>query len=184
MKRNSLSFLFFLFLGIAATAQTEKGSWLVGGNFGLNTAKNNSQISISPSAGYFFLHNFAAGAQINFAYSKDVDIKRTNFGVGPFARYYFGTMNIRPFADGELSYESTKSKIVGTGASSTVNGSSFFIGGGLAAFINRNVAIEGLAGYKSKSIKNGPNTGGINLRMGFQVYLSRDQVENMKSGRL
>ena len=145
MKKSSLSLLVFLFLGFAASAQTEKGSWLVGGNLGLNTSKNNTNIDFSPKAGYFFLHNFAAGAAIDLGYSKVVDIKTTTFGIGPFARYYFGTMNIRPFGDAEFSVNSQKQKTPST--SNTYNSTSFFLGAGLAGFINRNVAIEGLAGY-------------------------------------
>ena len=182
MKRILVSLSVLLSLGLVASAQTEKGSWLVGGNLNLNTAKNNTEISFMPSAGYFFLNNFAAGANATISYSKAVDVKNTTFGIGPFARYYFGTMNIRPFADAELSFESTKTKT--TLSSDTYNSTSFFLGGGLAAFINRNVAVEAIAGYKNTSFANGPNTGGFNLRIGFQVYLSGAQVENIKSGGL
>jgi hypothetical protein len=181
MKKSLLSVVAFFVFALAASAQTEKGSWLVGGNLGLNTAKNNTEISISPSAGYFFLHNFAAGINFDYSYSKVSYSKVTQLGVGPFARYYFGTMNIRPFADAELSYESQKTK--DPASVTTVNGSSFFVGGGLAAFINRNVSVEALAGYKNTSIQSGPNTGGFNLRIGFQVYLSREQVEKIKERR-
>jgi hypothetical protein len=182
MKRISLSLLVFLFLGFAATAQTEKGNWLVGGNLGLNTAKNDTKFSFSPSAGYFFLHNFAAGAKVNLSFTKVVDTKTTDIGIGPFARYYFGTMNIRPFADVELSFDSRKTTIAAS--SKTKNSNSFFIGGGLAAFINRNVAIEGLAGYKRTSFAKDPSTGGFNLSIGFQVYLSNSQVQDLKEGKL
>jgi hypothetical protein len=182
MKKIVFSLLVLIAVGHGAFAQTEKGSWLVGGNLNLNTAKNNTEISLIPSAGYFFVNNFAAGVNAEVSYSKIADVKNTTLGIGPFARYYFGTMNIRPFADGELTFESNKSK-TSTG-SDTYNSSSFFLGGGLAAFINRNVAIEGLAGYKHTSFESGPNTGGFNLRIGFQVYLSGAQVENIKKGAL
>lgn len=190
MKRISLSLLVFLFLGFAATAQTEKGNWLVGGTLGLNTSKNNTNINFSPAAGYFFLHNFAAGAALNLGYSKIAFNKVSTFGIGPFARYYFGTMNIRPFGDAELSFDSQKSKTTSSSSSttvaSTVNSTSVFFGAGLAGFINRNVAIEGLAGYShtSTNVTGSANTGGFNLRVGFQVYLSNSQVQDLKGGKL
>ena len=182
MKKNVCSLLLaFLAFGLAASAQTEKGSWLVGGNVNLNTAKNTTAIGFTPMAGYFLINNFAVGANLNFNYNKDVVAKTTRFGVGPFARYYLGTMNIRPFAHANINFTSTNTKN-GSAASSTATGSEFFIGGGLAAFINRNVAIEGLAGYTSNTIAHQGSYGGFGLRIGFQVYLSRYQVASLKTG--
>jgi hypothetical protein len=175
MKKNVLSAMFLLMVSLAIKAQTEKGSWLVGGNIGLNTAKNKTEVALMPMAGYFFTKNFVAGANTKLSYTKDVENKTTILGVGPFARYYLGTMNIRPFADAELIFESNKVKTPNT--SSTLNSRSFFLGAGLAAFINRNVAVEGLAGYKRTRFEGGPGTGGFNLRIGFQVYISREQME-------
>ena len=182
MKRNVFILLAFLAIGMTASAQTEKGSWLVGGNLSLNTASQNTLISVSPSAGYFFINNFAAGVNANIAYSKFGQNKTTILGVGPFARYYFGTMNIRPLLEGNLNFTSNKSSNSSTSTGSTTeNGTGFFLGGGLAAFINRNVAIEGLAGYDHTSVKGSDGSGGFALKIGFQVYLSKAQVERMKT---
>lgn len=156
-----------------AKAQTEQGNWLVGGNVSLNTAKNNTNIGLTPSAGYFVLRNLAVGAALGLDYTKEGTNKVTSFSLGPFARYYFGTLNVRPFADAELGFQSTKYKSSTT--SNSYNNTQYFLGGGLAAFINRNVAIEALAGYKH--ILDG--SGGFNLRIGFQVYISRGEVESM-----
>ncbi|MEJ7737382.1 MAG: outer membrane beta-barrel protein [Chitinophagaceae bacterium] len=165
--------------GFAATAQTEQGNWLVGGNIELNTAKDDTRINFSPSAGYFFANNFAAGALVSLDYVKLVNSKTTTFGIGPFARYYFGTTNIRPFAAADINFTSSKVKTSTT--SSSLNGTKWFLGAGLAGFINRNVAIEGTAGYKHTAIKDQDGTGGFNLRIGFQVYLSSAQVESIKT---
>ncbi|HZG23145.1 MAG TPA: outer membrane beta-barrel protein [Chitinophagaceae bacterium] len=183
MKRIVVSLFALLGLGLVASAQTEKGNWLVGGNITLNTAKQNTQVAINPSAGYFFMNNIAAGINANVSHAKFGGNKTTTLGVGPFARYYFGTMNIRPLLEASLDFNSNKVETSATGsASTTENGTGYFLGGGLAAFINRNVAIEGLAGYDRTSVNGG--SGGFNLRIGFQVYLSRAQVENIKSGGL
>ena len=175
MKKNVFTLLAFLMMAGAASAQTEMGSWLVGGNINLNTAKNNTNIGISPMAGYFFADNFAAGAMFDLNYTNGVNSSSTNFGFGPFARYYFGTSNTRPLLHGSWNYLSNKSK-VGT-VSSTTNGSQFFLGGGLAGFINRNVALEALAGYNHIKYRHaGDGSGGFLLRVGFQVYLSGSQM--------
>lgn len=178
MKRNVVSVFAFLLIGLAASAQTEKGNWLVGGNLNLNTASQNTNIGLTPSAAYFFLNNFAAGANVNFNYAKFGGNKTTTFGVGPFARYYFGTLNIRPLLEADLNFTSNKIRPASGSISTTENGTGFFLGGGLAAFINRNVALEGLAGYDHTSVNGG--SGGFVLRVGFQVYLSRAQVESLQ----
>ena len=180
MKKNVFSvMLVFLACGFAATAQTEKGNWLVGGDVKLNTANKNTTIAFSPSAGYFIANNLAVGANVLFSYTKVNDAKTTSIGAGPFARYYFGTMNIRPFVFGDVNFVSTKTKVNSTATTST--GSSYDLGAGLAAFINRNVAIEGKAGYNHVAYEKQDGSGGSALSIGFQVYLSRAQVANLKS---
>lgn len=178
MKRNLSGLLMFMVIGLAASAQTEKGNYLVGGNFLLNTPKNNTTIAFTPSAGYFVIPNFAIGANVNLSYTK-TSVKTTQFGIGPFARYYLGTLNIRPFGEADFNFTTAKTKVGSTKGSA--NGTNFFLGAGLAAFINRNVAIEGLAGYSHSNYSHSDGSGGFNLRIGFQVYLSKAQVNSVKS---
>src|SRR3989337_2214932 len=97
MKRTLSVLMAFLVFTLAASAQTEKGSWLVGGNVEVNTAEDDTQIDFSPNAGYFLLDNLAVGARVGLNYRKQETTKTTSLGFGPFARYYFGTTNIRPF---------------------------------------------------------------------------------------
>lgn len=175
MKKNVFTLLVFFVMTGAAFAQTEKGNWLVGGNIGLNTPKTNTTFNVSPNAGFFFIDNFAAGAMFNYNYNKTETRKNTDFGFGPFARYYFGSSNTRPLLHAQYNYLSTKTT-VGT-VSSTLNGGEFYVAGGLAAFINRNVALEGLAGYDyTKHRHSTDGSGGFKLMIGFQVYLSGSQM--------
>lgn len=177
MKKLLFSTALFLAFFSAANAQTEMGNWLVGGNLSLNAVKNDTRISLTPSAGYFFARNFAAGAILNVNYAKIYETKQTLFGVGPFARYYFGTLNFRPFLDGELAFQTQKIK--NANSSNTFTSTQYFLGGGLAAFINRNVALEGLIGYSRTAPKNQDGNGGLNFRVGFQVYFNRGEVASM-----
>ncbi|MEO6915757.1 MAG: hypothetical protein ABI151_09005 [Chitinophagaceae bacterium] len=153
----------------AANAQTEKGNWHVGGSFELNTAKKNTIIGLSPTVGYFVAKNLSAGAVLNLAYQQYGTASSTSFGIGPFARYYFGTLNFRPFLDTEVSFQSNAGN----------TGGEYFLGGGLAAFINRNVAVEALAGYRHTAYKDELGSGGLNLKIGFMVYISRGEVVGM-----
>ena len=176
MKRNVFTLFVFIVMSCAASAQTEMGNWLVGGNIELNTSENDTRFAISPSAGYFFAKNFAVGGIFEFSSSKVVEDKITIFGIGPFTRLYFGAKDVRPFLHGQYSYISTKYKDLLE--SDTYNGGNFFLAGGLAAFINENVALEGLAGYsRSKFRHTGAEaTGGFRFKLGFQVYLSGSQM--------
>lgn len=188
MKSSLLIFSILLTAGMCANAQTEQGNFLVGGNLQLNTAKNNTQIAVSPNAGYFFADNFAAGLNLNFGYAKTggssvtAVSKQTNFDIGPFARYYFGTTNLRPFLHGNVDFTSSKTKI-GSQATSTSNGLGYFFGPGLAAFLNRNVALEGIVGYDHFAYKNQDGSGGFALKVGFQVYLNRAEVKAAANSR-
>ncbi|MBK8139837.1 MAG: outer membrane beta-barrel protein [Chitinophagaceae bacterium] len=175
-----------IILGIAAltglmvaTAQTNQGDWMVGGNFRLNTSDNNSEISFTPSAGAFIVDNLALEGNFSLGYSKSGNNKYTTFGIGPFARYYFTTESqaVRPIIHGSFNYLSTKQKI--GNVSSTNNGTNFFIGGGAAMFISKNVSIDALLGYDRTKYKNFSGSGGFAFNVGFQVYLLKDQVEKV-----
>ena len=72
---------------------------------------------------------------------------------------------------------STKRKI--GSVSSTNNGTNFFIGGGAAMFISKNVSIDALLGYDRTKYKNFSGSGGFAFNVGFQVYLLKDQVEKV-----
>lgn len=177
MKKMVLSTACCLMMGLFASAQTEQGNWLAGGNVELNTAKNDTRIMFTPSVGYFFATNFAGGANVSLDYSKTGTTKSTSWGIGPFARYYFGTTNIRPLVHANVDFTSTKTKVAGV--SNTFTGTNYFLGAGLAGFINRNVALEGLAGYSHTAYEHQDGTGGFRLKIGFQVYLSPMQVSNI-----
>lgn len=167
-------FALVMCIGYGALAQTERGNWLVGGNFALNTVSNSTTIGLNPTAGYFIADNFAVGGTVMLEYDKFGENKSTTFGIGPLARYYFGKTNAKPFLNGELTFLSQKFKFP-TGTN-TENGINYFLGAGLALFLNENVAIEGLAGYNHTKIKDIDGDGGFAMRIGFQVYLHPNRV--------
>ena len=175
--RKTLVIIFSIFISYSVSAQTEKGDWIVGGRVDINTGENSTQIGFNPGAGYFFANNFAAGGNFAINYAKSGDLKTTSFGFGPFARYYFTQSNAKPLVHGAFNYISTKVKAPST--SITNNGINFLLAGGVAFFINENVSIETLAGYSHTKYKDFDGSGGFSLGIGFQVYLTKRQVEKV-----
>jgi len=176
MRIFSLLVLTVLFY--SAKAQTEQRDWLVGGRIDLNTAKSSSQFRFNPNAGIFVINNLAVGGNFSIDYAKSGDVKTTGFGIGPFARYYFTTSNTKPLLHTAFNYIS--SKVKGPNTSITNNGFNFVAAGGVALFMNQNVALEILAGYSHTKYKDFDGSGGFSLGIGFQVYLSKKQVDDMR----
>ena len=92
--------LFALFLMISASqlsAQINKGQWLAGGSIGFNAYGNSgaslgdvTSFTVSPDAGYFFIHNLAGGLRIDFQTSnRKLYNAYTQYVISPFLRYYF-----------------------------------------------------------------------------------------------
>jgi hypothetical protein len=171
-------FLILIFSG-DVFAQTDKGDWLVGGLLQLNTAKNSTSFEFSPNAGYFVLDNFAVGAKLVTAYEQLGDLNITSFGFGPFARYYFSEKKIKPFFAADFDVQNQKFKT--SLGSVTENAFNYFLGGGAAFFITDNVAVEGLLGLRHTKVKEEEGNGGLNFRVGFQVYINRHQAQSVKS---
>ena len=163
----------------AVNAQTDKGDWIVGGRVDLNTGENSTQIRFNPGAGVFVINNLAIGGNFGIDYAKSGDLKTTTFGVGPFARYYFTKSNAKQLVHTAFNYISSKAK--GPSTSITNNGINFLAAGGVALFINPNVAVEILAGYSHTKYKDFDGSGGFNLGIGFQVYLSKKQIDDVRS---
>jgi opacity protein-like surface antigen len=170
MKKLTV-FTFFLMAFTYVTAQTDKGDWIVGGTLSLNTAENNTSIAVSPNAGFFILDNFLLGGKLSYEYGALGDIKISTISGGPFTRYYFHGTKARPFGEVDLDFESTTLKT--SIESKTESAIGFFIGGGVALFINDNVALETIMGYKNTKVENQQGKGGFNMRIGFQVYINR-----------
>ena len=177
--KKILAIIILVTIFYSSNAQTEKGDWIVGGRVDLNTGENSTQIRFNPGAGVFVIDHLAIGGNFAIDYAKSGDVKSTSFGIGPFARYYFTTSNAKPLIHTALNYIS--SKVKGPNTSITNNGINFIAAGGVALFMNQNVAFEILAGYSHTKFKDFEGSGGFSLGIGFQVYLSKRQVDDMRS---
>jgi hypothetical protein len=176
MKKN-IFFLILLMAFYQVNAQTNKGDWMVGGNIKINTGESNTQIGITPSAASFIGKNFAVGGTIGYEYSKQGNISSATFGIGPMARFYMGKNDFRPFFHTHFNFLSVKN--TGPSTSVTTNGISYLLGLGGAYFINKNIALEGIAGYNYSEFKNAPSSNGFNFSVGFQVYLKKSQLASL-----
>jgi outer membrane protein len=103
---NKFLVIIALFAVTPLAAQTNQGSFLVGGNAFANFSKTKtkaevikySSFSVSPRAGFFVLDNFCIGIATPLSISntknstdtfEDLNSKSASIGVGPFLRYYF-----------------------------------------------------------------------------------------------
>jgi hypothetical protein len=175
--------LFSLFyISVFANAQTEKRTVMVGGGLGLKTGDGASEFNLNPNVGFFVANNFAIGGSGNFSTSTTGEISTTNFGIGPFARYYVGNTNTKPFLVTEFDYLSTTIK---NGEQKlNANGFGFLFGLGFAAFVNQTVAIEGVTGYNYSKFEDTDGSGGFAMRFGFQIYFNRRSMNDLKTNVL
>ncbi len=172
-------------LNIQSNSQITKGNWLIGGNgmfskdktifpSGENVA---TQIDITPRIGYFIADHFAVGILGNYGWvsTKMNNIKSSysNYGIGPFVRYYF------------LPLENRTNLLVETNgayneqANNAISAKSGFISYSVSAgpviFLNSSVGLEFLLGYKGyKETKNDTKSNGIHFSIGIQYHLERD----------
>ena len=167
-------------LSTLAFGQTEKKSVYAGGGFALRTGEGSSQFSLNPTIGYFFADNFALGGTVSYDGQKLGAVTNNSFGIGPFARYYFGKTATKPFAVTEFDFLSTTAKQANASTIKT-NGTRFLIGLGFAAFINETVAVEGITGYSYANFKDADGSGGFVLRLGFGLYFNKNSAKTLKT---
>jgi hypothetical protein len=156
MKKFIVIVLFLAALN-RVNAQTEKGTYLLGGSAAFTNASGNSVFQLSPNVGYFVADNLAFGVNATLVSGSG----NTATAIGPFGRYYFGgTENGKFFGQLGVNF-------------GTASGSSSKFGAGLAAgyalFLNRSVALQFSAEYD----KAGSNDGIFTLGAGFQIHLRK-----------
>jgi hypothetical protein len=151
-------------------SQTDKGSFLVGGQYVLDFNSNTKTFNgsgssyemgkyrtfeVSPQIGFFVFRNIPVGME--FLYS-DLKIEVSgseghtmSYNIIPFIRYYFGQSKVKPYV--HLGAGPGWQKMVSSdfGYRSTGDGKLFRyqVKGGICAFINENISVDFCIGYKS-----------------------------------
>lgn len=137
-----------------------------------------TQININPLIGYFIADRFAIGLFgtydfVSEKYENGNKATYSNFGFGPFIRYYIlpveSRVNILFEGNGGFNKQ---------GSSSTSSKSNFIYYNFLAGpviFLNSSVGLEFLIGYKGFN-DNESNTrkSSINFSIGFQYHLEKE----------
>lgn len=172
----------------AASAQTQSGNFMLGGNIGFSSTKEkdkvdntttegprNTSLYLSPNIGYFIMDGLALGVNINYGrtvskYEEDrprgvLERKYTYnaFTFGPMLRYYYmlgDKAAVFAHANAGFGSLSSKEKIGNTTRENpSVKLQTLRVGPGLAYFITPSVAAEATLLYGSDRLKRKQDTG-------------------------
>lgn len=155
-----------LVLGTTLTyGQTSSGNMMVGGglefesvSYKNGSSNNESNVTFSPSFGYFVSDNLAVGATLVVGSYRDGTgsgkTVTSRFGLGPFARYYIPTSNDRFcfFGQAQLTFISGKTDPP-SGRVTKSNEIDFALSPGFAYFFNDHWAVEfAIRGFGIRSV--------------------------------
>lgn len=185
--------LLALLTGSDAFAQFNQGRLLAGGSLSMSASTNktddgttvttnskSTSFSLSPSVGYFFIDNLAAGASIGLSsgrskgesYNFESSSSAATFG--PFVRYY---LPVAVFFQASTRFGSRTSKQIEPIESENKYSSfDWGLAAGYAYFLNDFVALEPMIGYQRNSDKNKDSdirsiNGSFYLSAALTVYL-------------
>ena len=175
MKTRVVVIALSLALPLMARAQTEKGRWLVGTQFGSLTYQKqesgyrNIAGNISPLASYFVANGLAIGTGIPFSFNAvkygTTDANFYNLrqnanaiGLAPFVRYYIGPAKLKPFVGIAYSYSHTtgkyKTDTAGGSESKTSGHTTALIPTiGLAYFVTRTLGLSLNINYNANHVE-------------------------------
>lgn len=197
MKSIFTTILTVLIFTSIATAQTEKGKFLIGAQSSLSFSSmdkelktdggdhdlgTNTEFEFAPQFGYFIADGLVVGAELPFTSSKQEDedgdkYKTNSIALLPFARYYFGQTNVKPYLHAGIGYgllseeddydeEDYKMMV-------------YEFGAGVAIFLNESIAVDLGLGYTSATLKPDEDysgdpkivTSGLAFQVGFTFCL-------------
>lgn len=140
-------------------SQIKKGSWMIGGNAGINDFHNNSGNNkntvhfLSPKIAYFLTNKLAIGGNFSiqqqntlsfFPSFGEFNSENKRMNAYPFVRYYLKTNRWQLFLQQTLAYENSINKTITTGFVSHLASWQADIGLGTSVFLSPNIALEAL----------------------------------------
>ncbi len=170
-------------------AQTEKGTWLLGGsaNFSNEFTNDDFRMNIAPNLGYFVINDLSIGAEVPFSLSRTDNVgsstlSSSSLGIVPSVRYYLNLtekIKILLNAFGGLRFSRFRSE--GTPSFSS-NRTFIQLGGrsGLAFFLNRHVALETTLNYlhfREAGSRDSFPENLISLNIGLQIHFAKGNKE-------
>jgi hypothetical protein len=164
-----------LFL-LSSYGQTEKGTWMLGGeastDLSFQSNNNSFSVAISPGMGYFLADNLALGSGIPLLLITGENYRYIGYGITPFIRYYFGPPSeFMFFVTGAFGISGWSSKYDDTTNSSSAITGSAGVGG--TYFLNESIGLEIILGYTYDKTKDYDPSSNIALSAGFQIYFGR-----------
>lgn len=177
-KKFFVMVLLITCFAITTIAQTDKGTWLAGGNAGFSSTKQGEStttyVNFSPDFGYFFINKLAGGLDVNISSYKEKgeDGSSTNLSVGPFLRYYFLKLAQRAMLFGQGSFGFGSEKTSGP-YGATYKFTTWELAAGPAFFLNEHTALELALYYNSHKYKDAADASNtIGFLIGFQIHLN------------
>lgn len=184
-------FLFIVAVALTSVgyAQTDKGDWMVGTDFGLSyqsskeTVKAGNERSVTtntfrvaPKLDYFVINNLSIGLGLEYANTKikDVSGSTNEFAVVPQVHYFFPLdTNLKPFIGAKVGYGFSSS-----GSEDAQKWNGLVLGGkaGVAYFVNNGAAVTGYVGYDHHNFKNKADkditrkTGTLGVGIGVAIF--------------
>ena len=164
-----LSFLvgFFLLSSISNALNAQacgQGVWMIGGQIGFNSVSSDgnsfSLFSFQPEAGYFVIDNLAIGTSLGLTAVEG----STEFGIGPFVRYYLWS-NL--FAQAGVKY--LTGPINPFDIFDSISPFRYGAGVGYSFFVNSAVAIE-----PGLQVDFGDDIIYFGIGIGIQAFLGRE----------
>lgn len=136
-----------------------------------------TELSISPSFGYFIMDGLAVGITALYESSKykSGDYESDPYviyGLGVFGKYYYGQGAIKPFGKAEIGI---LGESYGEEDQDKASGMGFALGAGVAYFLNEYVAVEAGLDYAVSNMKNKEfdefemKMSGIQFKVGFTI---------------
>ena len=171
MTRLCLLALLCLLNVLSATAQTERGNLLLGGN-GSVRFTDPFMVSLNPNVGYFLADQLAMGSALFVNALSSGSFNNTSLGITPFVRYYFGQTNLRPFVLAQAGYSRIWPGYRNFGSPISEGMGDLSLGVGLTYFISRQVGLEATFSRRTL-IRETFTDNTLGLNFGFQIYIDR-----------
>jgi opacity protein-like surface antigen len=167
----------------AGFSQTEKGTWLLGGNIGYSSTKQSetgysstvSIFTLNPKIGFFPVNNFAVILNTDYISASSTGYSAHSLEIGPALRYYFpGSESVRLFVGTGIGF----------GSDNDTHSTTYQFEAGPSFFLTRAVALEMNINYQSTSTKynsgdsqlpNNYTLSQFGVGFGFIVYLGRNK---------
>ncbi len=131
-------------------------------------------VSIEPSIGYFVSNNVAVEFTLDVESKEQDEYKQSSALIGPFIRLFIGQSNIKPYLQGDILFGS---RIMDDGNDEfEFKTSGIDVGGGVAVFLNKRIALDFSIAYASitstleEDTKYKENITGFGLNAGILYF--------------